>query len=551
LVRRKFNELRTAPGDPALLSASLIPFPQPRKLLRRIHRLVFIMQGAVLGFFSRIAICSLMVGSILLPAGAQQNSKATLDTSEALFALMAAVNNCGYNDEVASSAPVRAKIRGEVDTALANNEKAAAAQKEVCAFYRDHQQADTARTISAYLSLGILLNDPPKFVTKIPESDLPPDAAFVLGIVSPLQRMYTEANLHNIWLKHKPEYDALIQRYHDPMRQMISSTDQYLRMQLSGYVGRSYEIFLEPLIGPSLANSRNYGNDYYFIVSPSAANLKMHEIRHTYLHYVLDPMAFKRGTDMNRVRPLLLTIQNSPLDDTYKYDPTLLVTESLIRAIEARTMPVEKGQENKRQEAVEESERQGLILTQYFYDQLIKFEKSDQGLDQAYADWLHFLDVDHERKHARGITFSSHAAPEVLQASIIRRDPKLTQGEQALIKGDLDAAEGFANQVLNGREEDAGKAYFLLARVATMKGDMEGAKSYFYLALQRGGDPRTQAWAHIYLGRIFDIQEKREEALKQYNAALAENDAKPDTKAAAERGMKTPYTAPARHPQAQ
>lgn len=491
---------------------------------------------------------------MLVPARAQQSvapqSKASLDTSEALFALMAAVNNCGYNDEVAASAPVRAKIRAELATVLVTNEKAALAQRDVCAFYGDHQQGDIARTISAYLSLGILLNDPPQFTTKVPEADLPPDASFVLGIVSPLQRMYAAADLHSIWLKHKPEYDALVERYHEPMRQMIKSTDEYLRLQLSGYVGRSYTIYLEPLIGPSLANSRNYGADYYFIVSPSAANLKMHEIRHTYLHYVLDPMAYKRGTDMNRIRPLLLSIQKAPLDESYKTDPTLLVTESLIQAIEARTMPVQKGEEHKREDAVRESESEGLILTQYFYDQLVRFEKSDQGFDQAYADWLHFLDVDHERKHARDIAFSSHAAPEVLQASILHKESLLMEGEQALIKGDLDAAEKSANQVLEGKQEDAARAYFLLARVSTMRGDMEGAKSYFYLALDRGTDPRTRAWSHIYLGRIFDLQDKREEALKQYNAALADNDPKPDTRAAAERGMKSPYTAP-KHTQSQ
>ncbi len=494
--------------------------------------------------------------SLLVPAAAQQQSvaqqsKATLDTSEALFALMAAINNCGYNDEVAASAPVRARVRAEVSTALATHQNAAAAQKDVCAFYRDHQAADEPRTVSAYISLGILLNDPPKFTTKVPEADLPPDASFVLGIVSPLQRMYAEADLHSVWLKHKREYDALVERYHEPMRQMIASTDQYLRLPQSGYVGRTYVIYLEPLIGPSLTNSRNYGSDYYFVVSPAAANLKMHEIHHTYLHYIFDPLAYKRGSDMIRIRPLLVSVQKAPLDDAFKNDPTLLVTESLIQAVEARTMPVPNGEDRKREEAVLQSESEGFILTQYFYDQLVKFEKSDQSFDQAYADWLHFLDVDHERKHARAITFSSHAAPEVVQASIMHKESLLTEGEQALVKGDLDAAEKCANQVLQGKEEDPARAYFLLARVSTMKGDMEGAKSYFYLALDRGSDPRTQAWSHIYLGRIFDLQDKREEALKQYNAALADNDPKPDTRAAAERGMKSPYTAPVKHTQSQ
>lgn len=464
---------------------------------------------------------------------------------------MAAVNNCGYNDEVAVSAPVRAEIRGEVDAALANNPQAAEAQKDVCAFYRDHQQVDLSHTISSYVSLGILLNDAPLFTTKVAEADLPPDASFVLGIVSPLQRMYTAAHLHNIWLKHKPEYDALVQRYHEPMRQMISSTDEYLRLQLAGYAGREFHIYLEPMIGPSLANSRNYGNDYYFIVSPSAANLKMHEIRHTYLHFILDRMAYRRGTDMKRIQPLLASIQHAPLDQTSKEDPALLVTESLIQAIEARMMPVQRGEEHKREEAVRVAESEGFILTQYFYDRLGEFQKSDEGFAQAYADWLHFLDVDHEKKHARDITFSSQAAPEVLQAAVLHKDSLLNQGEEALIKGDLDGAEQLANKVLAGKDEDPAKAYFLLARVYTMRGDMENAKAYFYLAIDRGNDPRTRAWSHIYLGRIFDLQSKREEALKQYNAALADNDPTPDTNVAAERGMKSPYTAPVKHTESQ
>lgn len=514
------------------------------------------MQGAVLGFLTRLAISSVVATGLLLPATAQQaqspvNSVATLDTSEALFALMAAINNCGYNDEVAASAPVRAQIRGEVDAALANSEKAAMAEKDVCAFYRDHQQADDARTVSAYVSLGILMNNPPAFTTKVPEADLPPDASFVLGIASPLQRMYAEANLHNIWLKHQPEYNALIRQYHEPMREMITALSQYLRLQQSSYLGRNFTIYLEPLIGPSLANSRNYRADYFFVVSPTAANLKMHEIRHTYLHFILDPLAYKRGTDMNRIRPLLASIKNAPLDDSYKEDPTLLVTESLIQAIEARTLPLQKGQEGAREEAVKKAESEGYILTQYFYDRLLAFEKSDQGFDQAYIDWLHFLDVDHERKRARDITFSTQAAPDVMQAAVMRKQSLLTEGEQDLIKGDLDGAEKAANSVLNGKEEDAAKAYFLLARVYTMRGDMEGAKSYFYLAIDRGTDPRTRAWSHIYLGRIFDLQDKREEALKQYNQALAENDPKPDTNAAAQRGMKTPYTAPVKHTESQ
>jgi hypothetical protein len=53
------------------------------------------------------------------------------------------------------------------------------------------------------------------------------------------------------------------------------------------------------------------------------------------------------------------------------------------------------------------------------------------------------------------------------------------------------------------------------------------------------------AWSHIYLARILDLQESREEAVKHYRAALAAGDDRPDTKAAAERGLRQPYEPPA------
>jgi hypothetical protein len=53
------------------------------------------------------------------------------------------------------------------------------------------------------------------------------------------------------------------------------------------------------------------------------------------------------------------------------------------------------------------------------------------------------------------------------------------------------------------------------------------------------------AWSHIYLGRIFDLQENREAALTHYKAALAAGTSLPAAKAAAERGLQQPYEPPA------
>ena len=43
---------------------------------------------------------------------------------------------------------------------------------------------------------------------------------------------------------------------------------------------------------------------------------------------------------------------------------------------------------------------QGFILTPYFYDALIKFEKDPAGLSHAYGDLVSGIDVGKERKRA-------------------------------------------------------------------------------------------------------------------------------------------------------
>lgn len=508
----------------------------------------------------RTAIVSLLlVGAVLnmaaqQPSGPIRQSPATLDASEALFALFSAINNCGYNDELNVSLPLRTQVRQELTAILQQNPRAAAAQREVCAFYRDHMQADTALTISQYVSLGLLMNSPPQFTTRVKEADLPPDASFALGILSPLERMYEAANLHGIWLKHKSDYDALLEQYHEPLRKMISTTDLYLRLPVSGSTARGFVIYLEPLIGPSLTNSRNYNIEYYFVASPDGENLKIDKIRHTYLHFLLDNLTQKRANQLRRIEPLLNTVKAAPMDNSFKTDMSLLTIESLIQAVEVRLTPIGKDEELKHEQAVQNAMAQGYILTKYFYDQLKVFETSETGLELSFGEWLRQINVDSERKRATEVQFASSSTPEIVTISR-PQSSLLMQAEQSMLKGDLDAAADLANQVLGGSKEDHGKAYFVLARVSVLRavGDVESkekgitqAKEYLYKGLERATDARTKAWCHIYLGRIFDIQDDRENALRHYNAALVQGDPKPDTEAAAERGMKAPYKIPTR-----
>ena len=91
---------------------------------------------------------------------------------------------------------------------------------------------------------------------------------------------------------------------------------------------------------------------------------------------------------------------------------------------------------------------------------------------------------------------------------------------------------------------DPGRALFVLGQVASLSRDMKGAETYFGRAAEVSKDAHVVAWSHIYLGRIADIREERQAALAHYKAALTAGDPQPQTKAAAERGIKQAYAPP-------
>ncbi|HLW51681.1 MAG TPA: hypothetical protein VKW06_02465 [Candidatus Angelobacter sp.] len=458
--------------------------------------------------------------------------------------MAAALNSCGYDAGLDNSLAVRQSIRSDVQAVVQSSPKAAQARDTICQFRREHERPDNPGDVTPYISLTLELGSPPSFSTILPESDLPPDAAYVLGITSLLQRFYEAAGMHALWLKRQKEYAALVDQFHDPVADLIQRTDLYLKLPFSSSAGQRFAVYLEPQLASSQVDSRNYGTSYFVVVSPGRDGLlRLPEIRHTYLHYVLDPLALKHTLSMTRLEPILLDLRGAPMNQAYKNDVTLLVNESLIRAIEAR-IAIPASNEAGRQAYVQRSAAEGFVLTHYFYEALATFEKESTGMKDGYGDLLYNIDVDRERKHARGTTFAAEARPEVISGSKAYSAPSLLDNaEQKLAMGDTAAARKLAEEVVhhNSGGDEPGRAAFILARIATISGNMEEAQTDFEQATQSVHDPRLLAWSHIYLGRIYDIQLKREAALAEYQAALAAGDSTPDTKAAAERGLSAPY----------
>jgi hypothetical protein len=510
-------------------------------------------------------------------------SAITLETSESLFYMAAALNACGYDTDLSASAPVRLAVRQEMNDTFAAEAPARDARDAVCTYIREHTLADSGLNLAQYVSLALYLKPPPELTPTADETELPPDSTQVVNIL-PLLRTFGEAtHLNALWFKHRPEYEALTNIVHTPLTRMILNTNAYLGLPVSSYQGRRFLVLLEPMLAPSSTNARIYSNDFIVVTSPSGDPLgavHMDQIRHTYLHYEVEPLVYARAAAMDRLLPLLKAVQNAPIEFTYKSDIVALITECLIKAIEAQTMDTgipkpkrpdsrervdqerydaemaayQKQSEAVRRQAVQLAVRQGWVLVDYLYDKIGLMEKDSISLKDNMGDMVYGMDVDRELHKDQQVVFLAESTHDV-----VRRGPRQLTGldlaEMKLMKGDINGADEMADAALKSNPNDP-RANYLAGRIELIEGDPDEALEHLNKTLTLAKDPRTLAWTHIYLGRLYDIARdpknpdapspERPKAITEYKAALAVRDAQPDTKAAAEKGIKEPFTLPKR-----
>lgn len=507
--------------------------------------------------------------SLIDPAG----PTISLISSEQVFTMAAALNACGYDEGLNDSAPIRKHIRDEMDQALAQSEDARTKRDALCLYIAQHRMTGTERDIAQYISLALYLTPPPELELTADLTEMPPDSTQVADILPILRAFAAAVDLHGIWLTVHLAYDDEIDKLHDPLSQMIVATNLYLKMPASTYSGRRFVVVIEPQLSPAMVNARIYGTDYVVVVSPVNGKIPMADVRHTYLHYVIDPLLLARSNAVDHEVPILKEIRDAPLAWRFRSDTVALTIECLIKAIETRTMDtgipkytipagVDRSQlpiyEHERElyqqkvdavkwAAVEHDMGQGYVLTEYFYGQMLQFEKDPASLKDDIGVMVYSMDVDAEAHRARQIQFDTEADDDVLQQSAPRPLTGLDLAEAKLANGDVAAAATIAQKVLASQTDtivstaDAARAHFIMARVDLLTGHPDQAIDDFQKTLATSKEQRVLAWSHIYLGRMLDLECKRDEAVAEYKEALAVRDGQLDTRLAAERGVKEAY----------
>ena len=462
----------------------------------------------------RYAFAFLVLGAVAAPATAADTGQ--LDASPSLFTVMAAINAAGYRAEWSSpnNHPIRFAVHEEI---AKRNVPSLGPLKE---FFESHRQKNDALELSQYISFALSSSGPPAFEFGIRDVEIPPDAARLRDFSRLLAAFYKEANIEDLWKRSQPSIDKYIERYHVPVTDAVLQVNGYMRQMTSGFKNRRFQIFIELQAAPNQIQTRSYSDNYTIVVTPSPET-RVFDVRHAYLHYLLDPLATRHKEILNRKKSLSdHALRARALGEAFKEDWLLLVTESLIKAVEARL--------DRKPAVIEDAFKEGYILAPYFSEALPVFEKQESSMYLFYTNMMQAIDLGKEDRRLTGVEFNRESAERPLVRSAAPAEgpsgvtKTLADAETAYTARDLAAAKQLFLNSLSQTDQRSvqATAYYGLGRIALLEKNLDAAERLFEKSLELGPEPFDKAWDLVYLGRLALAAADQDKAAGYFQSAL-------------------------------
>jgi tetratricopeptide (TPR) repeat protein len=519
------------------------------------------MEALTIRYISRIArwamvlfVCGagLCAGQVR-PGVVETYSGLSVEPSEQVFATMCALDAAGFGSDESTLAEMPGRRALRADLLKLEGPATEGLRK----FYREHAFGDPGENLSRYMAFALLAGPPPEFQFQVSSELLPPDVVALEGFQAILAAFYQEARLQARWQQVQREYEYAALQYQVPVSQIVTVSNAYLREVVKPSKGRSFSVYVEPLVGTRTI-FRNTG-DRYAIVVGNGPNFPADEIRHAYLHFLLDPFVLNNRSLIQRKAALLNIAAKAPhLPPEYQSDFLALTDECFIKSVELRLQRLTPEQ---LEAAMKDADRSGFILVRPIILQLQKFEKDEPAMSYYFPDMIQAIDVQVEQKRLQRVTFyTAEATPSPkenpswdVQKSDI--DKLLGEGDRQIALQDASAAEAIFQKVLK-QDPNQPRALYGLAIASVLSGKAAVAKDLFEKVVSSSPgasspgspaapDPMLLAWSHIYLGRIHDLEGERDLAIGEYRAALAVNGAPESALVAAQRGVSVAYAPPA------
>src|ERR1017187_452064 len=157
-------------------------------------------------------------------------------------------------------------------------------------FFEGHRRKNDWLALSPYISFALSCNGPRPFEFAIRDVEIPPDALPLRQLSPLLAAFYKEANIEDLWKRSQPAIEQYLARYHEPVTNAVLEVNGYLGQMTSGFKYRRLQIFIELQGAANQIQTRRYSANYTIVVTPSP-DTRTFDIRHAYLHYLLDPLA--------------------------------------------------------------------------------------------------------------------------------------------------------------------------------------------------------------------------------------------------------------------
>jgi tetratricopeptide (TPR) repeat protein len=189
--------------------------------------------------------------------------------------------------------------------------------------------------------------------------------------------------------------------------------------------------------------------------------------------------------------------------------------------------------------------RSGALLSRQFYDTLPTFEASQEGIRLYYPNLIKSIHMD---KVAASFD-AAQKAPVQKPHELSEVEKLLAQANSELGNNNLNKAKELFEFILKNHDANQGEALYGLGIIASIQNDRKSAKEYFQQVLKSPSEDRSiKAWAHIYMGRLHDVEGNREDAILEYQAALDVGDNTRNAREVAQRGLKEPFNSRKRAP---
>jgi len=310
--------------------------------------------------------------------------------------------------------------------------------------------------------------------------------------------------------------------------------------------------------------SRRVGDDYIVIVGPSRM-IAGDPIRQAIIRFVIDPMVERHLRQSLEYKDQILKLVSSAPAASRQYTTSvyLIIRESLAQATEIRLRRLRaiatRGSYNEDDAMYDLSQAylRGAVLSFHFYDSLTALEKVGIGIEDFFDQMVATAKFDREATRVKELE------PLIARVSASRaKAPKSTTGEGAAAEAVIGAmaskivrsddlirqkrfgeARTLLEEVL-GVEPNNARALYGMAQALTQintaveldpKGDendkiqaqhdrLEQAIKLYHRAIENASKENERwliQWSHVFLGRIYDFQEFRADAIAEYEKAIA------------------------------